>query len=587
MIATTNGFVGSNRTTAVVVNGPSAANVLCNRHGFTEITNASACMAAARLIGWTNVNFMVNSLSEDPAGCWFEQESKGSGLQTVYFNEHSNAGATCVEAYPKKGCVCTYDGSATLVTSELQPAEACPQSGFTEITDAYTCAAAATMTGNTFFQIQNCEYCPTGCHVSGENYPTGYFVFFNVHVHPSRCDGVDNAGTVGCLCLGQDITDTVSRVDKPQGCYIDDNAVMFNTYDSEYACSTSNPCLCAMHQSLFIQSDSLCTDPLLSYRNINDADDCRSAAEELGIIAQIHFSVNPTTPVSSSSHPEGCYIDMDTLYYNTFKSGVDGDFTYLCYNNLLMKTFSCRPGQCGDNQCECPAGKYGITTCTDCEPGQYQDNPGRNTCKPCAKGSHNNVEGLTECYKCGAGKFQNTEGQSGCKGCSAGKYSNREGLIADTQCSNCVRGKFSEDAGEVSSTACKFCPDGTFQDEDGKATKAQCKPCPVGRAAGSLRLLESTKKRQLCDPCLNGRFQDETNQVSCKQCNAGKYADDTKAYSSCTDCEPGRYMEHGGATACKSCPGGWFRQAQPFTSCTECPQGWFDVMGLQCAPGVH
>ena len=68
--------------------------------------------------------------------------------------------------------------------------------------------------------------------------------------------------------------------------------------------------------------------------------------------------------------------------------------------------------------------------CLPCEPGTFNDIPGKSKCRPCSVGTFGNATALFECTPCDAGYFLDEPGASvpeACMACAAGSFSHRNG----------------------------------------------------------------------------------------------------------------------------------------------------------------
>ena len=113
--------------------------------------------------------------------------------------------------------------------------------------------------------------------------------------------------------------------------------------------------------------------------------------------------------------------------------------------------------------------------CLPCEPGTFNDIPGKSKCRPCSVGTYGNATALTECAPCYAGYFLEEPGASvpeACQACGPGTFSHLNG---SESCTPCPRGTFNSKEGQ---TYCQPCPEGTFGQETGARSEAVCDRCP-------------------------------------------------------------------------------------------------------------
>jgi len=85
----------------------------------------------------------------------------------------------------------------------------------------------------------------------------------------------------------------------------------------------------------------------------------------------------------------------------------------------------------------------------------------------------------------------------------------------------------------------------------------------------------------ICWPCSAPFYQDQSNQGSCKTCNAGHYTPDT---TRCIQCPPGEYQNQEGQTSCISCPSDEYQDQYGQSSCKTCPEGNYMPDRTQCKP---
>ena len=108
---------------------------------------------------------------------------------------------------------------------------------------------------------------------------------------------------------------------------------------------------------------------------------------------------------------------------------------------------------------------------------------------------------------CPIGKYS-TSASGICTECEAGYYNDKEGQIScDTPC---VAGKYSLKGASF----CQQCPAGRYSNQSGLSSGDDCILAQAGKYANaSIEVL----------PCAIGKYQDETEQTSCKLCSAGTY----------------------------------------------------------------
>lgn len=121
-----------------------------------------------------------------------------------------------------------------------------------------------------------------------------------------------------------------------------------------------------------------------------------------------------------------------------------------------------------------PAGNYAAGTGNDgftpCEPGTYQDQPGKASCKdcppgyacpagsvnpiPCSKGFYADLK-QPWCKECAKGTYQDQTAQRACKPCPAGAYCAATKMVAPTPC---PAGRFGIKFSSVTANDCAKCP---------------------------------------------------------------------------------------------------------------------------------
>ena len=245
------------------------------------------------------------------------------------------------------------------------------------------------------------------------------------------------------------------------------------------------------------------------------------------------------------------------------------------------------------NACQnCPIGfymdvdKHVFTKCKVCDMGKTTGAAGSkesNDCYKCTPGQFYNSQSKM-CSPCAEGKYQDEINKSTCRDCPDGKTTLATGSNSLSACvTPCVSGQFLN----ASTKMCSPCPEGKYQDEINKST---CKDCPDGKttvATGSNSLSAcvtpcrsgqflnaSTGK---CDDCPMDTYQDLTQHHSneCKQCGLNKvtHATGQSNVSQCFDsCSKGWFLEKS-ASQCKKCPKGQYQDQSGQDQCKQCPDG--------------
>ncbi len=210
--------------------------------------------------------------------------------------------------------------------------------------------------------------------------------------------------------------------------------------------------------------------------------------------------------------------------------------------------------------------------CTLSEPGFYAST-GSVSQSPCAKGTFNHASRSGSCEQCPAGKYQGSVGQTACSTCPSGSYC------------------------EVGSTAHIKCDAGTFQDEAGQSS---CSACPSGfacAAGASLPILclagskaNAASNASVCVLCLAGEYQDQTQQTSCRACEAGYSC--AQGATHMTPCAKGSFTSASMLKdVCEPCIAGEFQLSERQTACSPCPAGSYCPTGaaaaLPCDAGTY
>ena len=359
-------------------------------------------------------------------------------------------------------------------------------------------------------------------------------------------------------------------------------------WENKYCnCNEKTQTQSGLSQSLFVSQDANVADPHdhcpAPLRKIKTIEDCTAAAEALGL----RLNIGGASETSDTYWRAGCFWDEDELL--SFNMNVDysagshsfpglpvrqdweldlGTSLYLCYNDLMMKTFECAPGTCGDNhQCVCPVGTSGTSVCVSCVPGLYQDQTNQVACKSCYPGSITNEllgTGSTSCTQCAVGQ-KSTTSTVACTVCTLGLYQDKNGQ-----------------------TSCKSCPGGQYQDQN---VQTSCKSCETGKYTNQ-------NHQGSCKYCPSGQYQNYGGQTSCTSCGAGQYQSQN-GKTSCSDCPKGKYQAQGGKSSCHCCAvdkcqpsnGGTscprFATTEHRKGCHTCAQAWFFGADITACGGWH
>eukprot|EP00948_MAST-09A_sp_MAST-9A-sp1_P003286 g3286.t1 len=242
-------------------------------------------------------------------------------------------------------------------------------------------------------------------------------------------------------------------------------------------------------------------------------------------------------------------------------------------SNTTQCTGVCLGSPVGATFCGCPVGKYGpileyfSSFCRDCPPGRYGNTFAIQTdqCSgPCAAGRYG-VGGSTsdQCTgSCPLGAYSTTGTgiTSTCSVCPPGRYGSTRGL-GSANCSGlCAAGRYG-----IGGSRFEFCDGACTPGRYGLvgATTPQCDgPCETGKYGTS---------ENECLNCEKGRYQDQTQQLSCKFCPGGFFGNTTglKSSSCSGQCNPG-FRSGMGSAECEPCSKGKFANTKGTEICETC-----------------
>lgn len=235
-----------------------------------------------------------------------------------------------------------------------------------------------------------------------------------------------------------------------------------------------------------------------------------------------------------------------TAKYDVMPSNPDLSFTYSCK--------LCMPGtyqpSTGSSDClQCPRGydtveRWGQTKCDKCIPGRQ----GATSYWPDAKYY------FSTCTECLPGQYQNEEAQFNCKTCPDGYYTTKKGLTA---CTPAPVGSFS--TSQKDNIA--HCPAGYYQDELGGHLVSSCKQCSFGSTTNGLSGQSSCA---LCEPGKHAPGLSE-NQYGCRTCGVSREGEDAQPNAASL------YTDESGAVHCKVCASDSTNKDK--TTCTACAAG--------------
>ena len=267
---------------------------------------------------------------------------------------------------------------------------------------------------------------------------------------------------------------------------------------------------------------------------------------------------------------------------------------------------------------KCPSGSTAVKGARSCtqKNGTSPATPLRKPCdNKCMKGKRLDMK-YGMCEWCPRNKYQNssTKINPECIPCPGDKLTIFPGAQEVSDCLDpCLSGTFMN----TSSGSCMDCPIGTYMDTD-KHVSTRCMRCEMGtttRSVGSKAVSDCyhclpgdfyNSTAMMCTSCPMGKYQDEVNKDSCKDCASGtttlemssktisdcvkvcglgKFLND----SNCFDCPKNTYqdMKEHNATECKPCGPNKITNAtgqSDVSSCfVSCEEGWFlDKSVSQC-----
>lgn len=288
-----------------------------------------------------------------------------------------------------------------------------------------------------------------------------------------------------------------------------------------------------------------------------------------------------TSPLCANFCSKGEYRDASVTVCTDCEEG------WFCPDGSLLEY--------GKTRMPCPAGKYqsraGQTTCDSCVPGRAQSQTAATECMVCLFGKFAASYGSESCNDCPIGSYQPYNASVSCIPCSPGRYVN---AISATICQFCETGRFRNYSHPVASN-CLECPFGKLQPNLGGT---ECFPCNGGYyyngstctpcLPGSSRLADSVDPAR-CEPCEEGRYQNNLGSVTCIVCPPGRFSA-RLGLVECSECAIGRYRNDttADATVCPECPVGKFQARTGGVECSVCSPGQFyNLTGCSpCAPGT-
>ena len=225
--------------------------------------------------------------------------------------------------------------------------------------------------------------------------------------------------------------------------------------------------------------------------------------------------------------------------------------------------------------------------CTPC-PGEKKTRfPGAQDvteCRdPCPNGTYLNISSGT-CFKCPVGSYMDVHSHvfERCKSCGRKKITQATGSKTISDCYECMKGSFYNS----SSKSCSLCPEGKYQDEVNQDT---CKDCDRGKTTldhgtntssdcvvvcGLGQYLNDSDKA--CLDCPFNTYMDNAKHRSkeCKACGPNQItnATGTSNISQCFSCRKGTFLNKT-VSQCQRCPKGTFQDQPGRDTCKDCDRG--------------
>ncbi|GMH78676.1 hypothetical protein TL16_g07898 [Triparma laevis f. inornata] len=168
--------------------------------------------------------------------------------------------------------------------------------------------------------------------------------------------------------------------------------------------------------------------------------------------------------------------------------------------------------------------------------------------------------------------------------CPAGKYSENVAAVSSLTCLDCSAGKYSESVSATSSDTCLDCASGKFSSEG----FSSCTNCEAGK-------YKANEGQGSCTNCGAGRYSTTTGNPAisfCLNCEAGKSSSEKVQISPCPACPEGKSAPAPGLSTCPSCPAGTYSDdPNGATTCALCAEGKYTSAAQStscdtCDPGT-
>lgn len=268
-------------------------------------------------------------------------------------------------------------------------------------------------------------------------------------------------------------------------------------------------------------------------------------------------------------------------------------------------TYSERTGLIDSSECiDCPpghycntAGKSSITGSDLCTAGYFckigsklsspqVDFPGDSNGGRCIKGYYCPA-GSAYAFECDGGYYCGTDELATPTGqCTAGYYcigKSSSATPSDGTTGNICPAGFYCPTGSISPTPC---PKGTYIGSTGRTQLSDCLACPTGKYCGGVGLSTYTGSCQAGFYCVSGSYE---LMPKLGKCTAGHYCPAGSATEK--DCPAGKYQDLTQQSSCKSCPAGYYCPISAMTTPTLCEAGFYcpasSSAHLSCPSGTY
>ena len=236
------------------------------------------------------------------------------------------------------------------------------------------------------------------------------------------------------------------------------------------------------------------------------------------------------------------------------------------YQNSSVKLKpECAP--CPDQKKTIFPGAQSVAECLDpCSSGTFR-NTSHDSCQDCPIGFYMDVDkhAFTKCKMCDNGETTRAVGSKEVNDCYSKCMPGQFYNSQTKMCSPCPEGKYQD---EINMDTCKDCPGGKTTLDSGSHSSSACVTlCGPGQF-----LNKSTDK---CDDCPLNTYQDlqQHHYNECKSCGLNKFTQATKQsnISQC-GCSKGWYMNIS-VSQCNKCPKGKYQDQFGQEQCKQCPDG--------------